>query len=304
MKVYTTLLDNKNNWRSWMDMFYRLSKNLETNYNAEIISQVGSHLRIDFIDHNLPDCEVVIYDDEKDILYAMSLSETQTRLWDVFCERNKKEDVFILVGQEEWGMANKDLSVLNFQLKQCTYYTFLANHDYDHFYNIGLKTPFSERKDKLFFKCATGRVDAFTLEKQGYITCDVDAIVDIVKYCESAITHKVGLTIAGNLEMCYRDIENMALGVPNLRFEYCNKYDPQLIPNVHYIAVERGELAFDTYQDLRGSDINVQKYINRFNEVKDDYDFLQYVALNARQYYEQYCSKDNNVNLLLTKFNL
>ena len=58
-------------------------------------------------------------------------------------------------------------------------------------------------------------------------------------YFEDLIKYKIGLSIAGRGELCYRDIEYMALGIPMIRFNYLSELNPNLIPNYHYISINR-----------------------------------------------------------------
>jgi hypothetical protein len=112
------------------------------------------------------------------------------------------------------------------------------------------------------------------------------------KYFDDVINYKVGLSVAGRGELCYRDIEYMALGIPFLRFEYNTKLNPNLIPNYHYISVDRPE---DLIKDRLGNEEHSKMLEKRFLEVKDDNDFLNFISNNARNYYETYLSRENRV---------
>lgn len=112
------------------------------------------------------------------------------------------------------------------------------------------------------------------------------------KYFDDIINYKVGLSVAGRGELCYRDIEYMALGIPFLRFEYNTKLNPNLIPNYHYISVDRPE---DLIKDRLGNQEHSKMLEKRFLEVKDDMEFLNFISNNARNYYETYLSRENRV---------
>jgi hypothetical protein len=112
------------------------------------------------------------------------------------------------------------------------------------------------------------------------------------KYFDDIINYKVGLSVAGRGELCYRDIEYMALGIPFLRFEYNTKLSPNLIPNYHYISVDRPE---DLIKDRLGNQEHSKMLEKRFLEVKDDMEFLNFISNNARNYYETYLSRENRV---------
>lgn len=112
------------------------------------------------------------------------------------------------------------------------------------------------------------------------------------KYFDDVINYKVGLSVAGRGELCYRDIEYMALGIPFLRFEYNTKLNPNLIPNYHYISVNRPE---DLIKDRLGNEEHSKMLEKRFLEVKDDVEFLNFISNNARNYYETYLNRENRV---------
>lgn len=112
-------------------------------------------------------------------------------------------------------------------------------------------------------------------------------------YFSDIINYKVGLSVAGRGELCYRDVEYMAIGLPFIRFEYISELNPNLIPNYHYIAVKRPD---DLLIDRAGSIEHAKMIEDRFLEIKDDEKFLNFISNNAREYYKKYLSYDNNVN--------
>jgi hypothetical protein len=113
------------------------------------------------------------------------------------------------------------------------------------------------------------------------------------EYFKEIVNYKVALSIGGVGELCYRDIECMALGVPLLRFQYQTSLFVPLIPNYHYISVN-----FDytlptennIYKDRLGTRIHAKQLEDRFKEVVKDSEFLKFIAKNARQYYDDYLS--------------
>lgn len=113
-------------------------------------------------------------------------------------------------------------------------------------------------------------------------------------YARDLIKHKAALSISGRGEFCYRDIENFGLGVPIIRFEYINKMAIPLIPNFHYISVNRPE---DLLIDRLGNASHAKMIVDRFLEVKDDIDFLNFISKNARKYYDEYLSMDESIKL-------
>jgi hypothetical protein len=111
-------------------------------------------------------------------------------------------------------------------------------------------------------------------------------------YFEDLIKYKIGLSIAGRGELCYRDIEYMALGIPMIRFNYISELNPNLIPNYHYIAVDRPD---DLPIDRLGNGNHSKLIEKRFLEVKYNNDFLEFISNNSRQYYLENLSRENRV---------
>ena len=112
-------------------------------------------------------------------------------------------------------------------------------------------------------------------------------------YFKDLIKYKIGLSIGGRGELCYRDIEYMAMGIPFIRFEYETILNPPLIPNYHYISIERPK---NMTLDRLGTIEHAKLIENKFLQIKDDYNFLNYISNNAKTYYERYLKRYNNVN--------
>lgn len=105
------------------------------------------------------------------------------------------------------------------------------------------------------------------------------------EYFDDVIKYRVGLSIGGKGEVCYRDIEYMAMGIPMLRFTYTTPLSPILRPDYHYIAVPRPA---DLYRDREGGPEHARMLMDRFQQVRTNRDFLASIAANARQYYLDY----------------
>jgi hypothetical protein len=119
-------------------------------------------------------------------------------------------------------------------------------------------------------------------------------------YAEELMNFKLGLSVAGRGEMCYRDVEYMGLGVPFIRFEYTTEFLEPLVPNFHYISVERPNDLFDWMQlDRVGEKNHADMIIERYMQVKDDKEFLNFISKNARNYYETYLSPTASVDFTI-----
>jgi UDP-glucose 4-epimerase len=123
--------------------------------------------------------------------------------------------------------------------------------------------------------------------------------VPMDSYFDEIINHKIALSVDGRGELCYRDIECFAIGVPILRFEYVSEMHDPLIPNYHYISIPRPS---DMVLYRTGNANHAKLIEQRYYEVLNDDDFLKFIAQNARKYYEKNCTMNvilkNTYNLL------
>ena len=108
------------------------------------------------------------------------------------------------------------------------------------------------------------------------------------KYFEDLTNNKICLSLNGAGEICNRDIEILsarsALLRPKLNLQFHNEF----IPNHHYISFEMDD-----------DPIVLNKIIlDRYNEVKDDIEFLMYVSENGYKWYLENGTISSNVRLL------
>jgi hypothetical protein len=118
------------------------------------------------------------------------------------------------------------------------------------------------------------------------------------KYFDEVIKYKIGLSLSGVGEMCYRDIEFMSMEVPFIRMEYQTKLTPPLIPNYHYISIPLSEVQKDNgfiRDGYCGEELS-KKIEKRFNEVKNNKEFLEFITKNARKYYDDNLTLNNLIS--------
>ena len=96
-------LETPCNWLGWHDVFNQLSNQINNKYNATYhhkfpnIEKNGDHLYIDKFNLQQKDCELIIYDEKKDILKAITWCEVhncggdEKCLLDLFKERRVEE---------------------------------------------------------------------------------------------------------------------------------------------------------------------------------------------------------------------
>jgi hypothetical protein len=167
--------------------------------------------------------------------------------------------------------------------------------DLEPYYQKRITNPPTE--NKLYFK-GTSLDDRTFLN---YIDKDIITPfypITMKEYFSQIINHKIALSIDGIGELCYRDIECFAVGVPIIRFEYLSKMYNELIPNYHYISIPRPiDMGLYRLGTQNHAEILQQKYY----EVLNNTEFLNFISKNARKYYEDNCAINN---ILKNTFNL
>jgi hypothetical protein len=304
MTIY--FLETQYRYWIWHDMISELIVYLKDKYNAKIVHQKGGFLDIPFGDYKMSDCEILIHDEEKDILFGVCWSEILTGLFDIFKNRNNKNDIFIVSQFHNLFPKDFDKNSVGFNLKQGTFYPLFPTLNYDYYYNqrmLNKALGRIELKDQMFCLTTTGRASVYKLRDID-ICCPAAPPLNIDQYLELAIQYKMGYACAGNAEVCHRDFEYLAIGLPMIRMEYMTQLDPPLIPNYHYISVSREGFNWDMYQDREGGENYTEAFKKRFFEVKDDLDFLSFITKNGRDYYINYCSTNNRVKHIIEKLNI
>lgn len=297
IKIYCVKLKTYQQYWGWHDLFTELILHYKNIPGYKIIysKNLGKETQLDIpkFDYTLWDCEILIHDEEKDVLKGLSFNEGPTGLLDLFKKRNKKGDLLLITQYYNVFPLDFDDSIYNFKIKPTTYYTFAPHCNYDFFYRQRMLNK-GNLIDKMFCHYMTDRWDVPILREKGVVNKD-PGLMPIEQYLGLAIKYKIGMAVAGMADICHRDIEYMAIGIPMLRLEYITPLNPPLLPDVHYIAVDRSPFGFDANKDRIGGDDYVKAYIERFNEAKDDEEFLDYISKNAREYYENYCSLPNRL---------
>jgi hypothetical protein len=305
LQVY--FLETQYDYMGWNDVFLELVNTLKEKFNAEIIHKKGGNLYIEKFDYNLPDCELIIYNKKNDILKAITWSESPTDLFKIFEKRNNKNDILLISQLSYWFDKDYDISSHIFTIKPTTFYTFTPQTNCNHFYNLRKFKDFNNLKNQLFWLSTTRREDPFRLYELELCpepTQYSGHYLNIDDYFKQAIEYKVGLSISSRAEVCYRDIEYMAIGLPMLRLEYMTPFDPPLIPDYHYISIPRDNFGWSSEADRIGGDEYIEAYKKRFFEVKDNKEFLDFIVKNAKEYYDNYCSPQNRIVHLIDKLKL
>lgn len=177
--------------------------------------------------------------------------------------------------------------------------------DLDYYYEKRLlKTEFNDRlyfKGGISYRPIVNFIDKEILSETHKVSSE--------NYFDDLINYKICLSIGGvaNGDLCYRDVECLALGIPFLRFDYVTTLNPPLIPNYHYISIPL-QLDLPIHNSVLKDRLGVQKHANlienRYKETVNNMDFLNYISSNARQYYEKYLSKQSRVKHTLNLLEL
>ena len=248
-------------------------------------------------DFLLLECEYVIEMEDTGEFYVMCVSDnlthatlnekTNPNLKKVLISQFNRQEIISHVGK---GNEDKYFPWIYFP---CTI------DDLEFFYEK--RNLNNEFIDKMYFR-GTSISDRplVTFIDEKYLN-GYDPIGGPSKYFDDLIKYKIGLSVSGRGELCYRDIEYMALGVPFIRFEYISELNPKLIPNFHYISVDR---PIELVKDRLGNFEHAKMIEKRFLEVKDDKEFLNFISNNAREYYITYLNRENNVNHTLNLLGL
>lgn len=99
---------------------------------------------------------------------------------------------------------------------------------------------------------------------------------------------KICLSLDGAGLTCHRDMEILGVGSVLLRPELSQKFHNPLIPNFHYVSVD----------NVTDPILQWKLLVDKFKEIKSDYDFLKYISSNGKKWFEENGTVDVNVNIL------
>ena len=306
---------------AWHKIFCDLANYYKTTYNAEIVylksilSEKGQNLYCPELNYNLKDTDFVVYDTKKDIIKILTWNEanicceTGLSLTDALEIRNNSEDILAVGHSSQFFYDEIEKKVVipkkfRFKVKDTTWYPFECKVSFDEIYENRKKFKLI---DKLFWRSSTRREDPFVLSELGICNSDIRKFIAMEDYIKVASQYKIGLAISSVGEKCYREMEYMAIGLPFIRLEFVGNHNPPLIPNFHYIAINRDEYNIkpDTWsctEDRAGGPEYVEAYKNKFLQVKDDEKLLNFISENARNYYNENCKDPIRITKLLEIF--
>lgn len=127
------------------------------------------------------------------------------------------------------------------------------------------------------------------LKKRGLVHFDGE-IIGFEQYLKESCQHKILLALPGMGNICHREIEGFGTGTPVLMPRLRNTFYNELIPDYHYISVE-----VDTDEDK--AEFIGDKLEERFRQVIDNGEYLDFVAKNAMKWYDENVRFPNSLDL-------
>lgn len=130
------------------------------------------------------------------------------------------------------------------------------------------------------------------------------------QYLDEMINSRCVISLNGMGEICNRDLEAMALGIPLIRptLMHSTFHDP-LIPNYHYIAVDYDRQPSNMLINFgdplhRNFSLISEALEARWEEVKDDIEYLEYVGNNAREWYVKNGTLQAHIDIFIKLFDI
>ncbi len=248
-------------------------------------------------DFYISECELVL--DLETHVVAVTFLDNASNLLDLIRHRNNPNDRLIYSQPDNAGWDIPEKVVRGIYVTQDPSINLEMYYD--------LRRVRSNFIDKMIFRgnyMGVGRGSINYLMQSQY-SSDFEGphTLNSDQYFHDLIKYKVGLSLPGIGELCYRDLEYMAIGLPMLRFDYEYPLNPPLIPNHHYISIPRPE-NLPWLDERTGSAEIAQMYIDRFNEVRHDEELLKEISRNAKQYYEDFFSPRVRVQRVLSLMGL
>ena len=286
IKVYHTY----NNVKHHDVILHELELYLKNKYNAElIISDNEIELPGGIV---VSDCSLLIEDTVTNTFKGITFADSPYRFLPFFQNRNNPDDILLI---SQYNEEEAKSSQYQCKIKKSIYVASSPSIDLDYYYNKRQENK--DYIDKLYFRGninAIGRSVIPLLSHTPYFYGGHS--INTADYFDELINYKVGLCIPGVGEFCYSDIEYMGVGIPMVKFQYINELYHPLVPNYHYISIDRiGDLT----SERNGKEEHMDAYIKRFLEVKDDKEFLSFISNNARKYYEDYLHPTTRLNQII-----
>lgn len=192
-------------------LFYQLANTLKKQYKeVTIVDLPYLETEIEIFGNmvSISDCETIITVNDKVIL--LTFSDMVSKAQQLLFHRNNPEDLLVW---SNYKSHEQIYSHVQFQIKAAPYVARYATTDMDVYYHFRQTT---QTNDVFLFRgnyTGLPRNVIYSLLEPKYTEhySGIDGLTP-ESYFTTAITHRVGLSIAGVAEFCYRDVEYMAIG--------------------------------------------------------------------------------------------
>lgn len=124
------------------------------------------------------------------------------------------------------------------------------------------------------------------------------------EYLRDLSQYRAALSLPGGTEVCNRDVECFAIGVPVIRPLLTVNYPDPLLPNYHYIPCYDTYKYYEGYPVVLNSQAFQESLSDCWNRVKHNDEYLNFISYNAREWYSRNCSLSNNTDYVLSTLNL
>jgi hypothetical protein len=251
----------------------------------------------------ISDVEYIIENLETKEIKVISFTEFFTHYVTHFAKSDTCTKVLLVhfnwTNRYEW--MRRDVSVKDIDKVRPWIFLPYKEFDYDHYRELRKTKP---KLDEKLFYLGSGidlyRKSVQFVESKGLLQRTGN--YEFKDYLDKMISSKVGLSHYLDLdkyntpfdhpgEFCYRDIEYMSVGLPFIRIEYKDSVHDPLLPNHHYISIPR-EKAYVEYEK-NGDEGVADLYINKYLEVKDDQDLLNFISKNQIEWFDRNIKSPN-----------
>jgi len=121
-------------------------------------------------------------------------------------------------------------------------------------------------------------------------------------YLNKLNSYSLNLSLNGAAEICIRDMEIMGIGSALIRPKLTTKFHNELIPNYHYISVDLNEIKTKRTGNFYDGQANL--ILKRWNEVKDDKDFINFISENGKKWFDENVPIEKHGKIALNVINL
>jgi hypothetical protein len=114
--------------------------------------------------------------------------------------------------------------------------------------------------------------------------------IDAIKFLEYLNKYNINIDINSVTEPSCRTAQILGLGSVLLRPKLKVKTHNELIADYHYAEVE--------CENLGNYKLLADAYIDKFEKIKNDKEYLNFISKNARKYYEENCTVESHVRIM------